>query len=162
MCEMYWFRIFYSMRNLSRFKMQNDSASVIRILYLDKFCIPYSAKYLYPLVFATTWLSVFWMCWRFGLRESRIKQLAIIQFRMSKCCGYRRCNFQIKIKPCATMVTNVIAAGFTEGRNLIVIKQVRIDYETEIPGKVNWCQTNTRSKQKWMTFEFGKLLWSAN
>ena len=34
-------------------------------------------------------------------------------------------------------VTNVIEADFTEGRNLIVIGQVRVDYETEISGKVN-------------------------
>ena len=54
--------------------------------------------------------------------------------------------------------TKVIEAGFTEGRNLIVIGQVRVDYETEIPGKVNWHQTNIRSKWKRMTGKFEKLL----
>ena len=53
-------------------------------------------------------------------------------------------------------------AGFTEGRKLIVIGQVRVDYETEIHDKVNWCQTNIRSKWKRMTSKFGKLLWPAD
>ena len=60
-------------------------------------------------------------------------------------------------KSYATKVTNVIETGFTECRNLIVIGQVRVDYETEISGKVNWCQTNIRSKWKRMTGKFGKL-----
>ena len=50
-------------------------------------------------------------------------------------------------------------AGFTEGKNLIVIGQVRVNCETEISGKANWCQTNIRSKWKRMTGKFGKLLW---
>ena len=59
---------------------------------------------------------------------------------------------------CESAVANVDAvsksrygrmrAGFTKGRNLIVIGEVRVDYETEIPGKVNWCQTHIRSKWK--------------
>ena len=55
----------------------------------------------------------------------------------------------------------MIEAGFTEGRNLIVIGQVRVNDETEIPGKVNWCQTATRNKRKRMTGKFGKLLWTS-
>ena len=66
-------------------------------------------------------------------------------------------QFQIKIRLYATEVTNVIEAGFTEGRNLIAVRQIRIDYETEIPGKVNWCQTNIRNKCKRMTGKLGKL-----
>ena len=61
---------------------------------------------------------------------------------MNKCCGYRGCSFKIKIRPYAMQVTNVIEPGFTEGRNLIVIRRVRVDYETDIPGKVNRCQIN--------------------
>ena len=49
--------------------------------------------------------------------------------------GYCRCSFQIKTRPYATVVTNVREAGFTEGRNLIVIEQMRINYETEIMAK---------------------------
>ena len=45
--------------------------------------------------------------------------------------------FKIRTGPYATEVTNVIEACFTEGRNLIMTGQVRFDYETEIPGKVN-------------------------
>ena len=76
-----------------------------------------------------------------SLGENKKKQVAIIQFRMNKCCGYFGCNFQIKNRPFTTRVTNVIEAGFTEGRNLTVISQIRVDYETEIPGEVNWYQT---------------------
>ena len=97
---------------------------------------------------------------KFRLGQTKIKRVAIIQFRMNKCCGYCGCSFQIKIRPYATQVTNVIEAGFTEGGNLIVIGQV--NYETEISGKVNWYQTNIRSKWKRMTGKFGKLLWPAD
>ena len=51
----------------------------------------------------------------------------------------------------------MIEAGFAEGRNMIVVRQIRVDYETKIPGKVNWCQTNISSKWKRMTRKFGKL-----
>lgn len=81
---------------------------------------------------------------------------------MNKCCGYCGSSFQIKIRSYATEVTNVIKAGFTEGRNLVVIGQVRVNDETEISGKLNWCETNIRSKWKRMTFKFGKLLWAAD
>ena len=77
---------------------------------------------------------------------------------MNKCCSYFGCSFQIKIRPYSTKVTNVIEAGFTEGRNLIVIRQIRVNYETKLPDYVNWCQTNIRrSKWKRMTGKFGKL-----
>ena len=56
----------------------------------------------------------------------------------------------------------MIEAGFTEGRNLIVIGQVRVNYESEISGKVNWCQTDIRNKWKRMTGKFRKLLSAAN
>ena len=56
----------------------------------------------------------------------------------------------------------MVEASFTEGRDMIVIRQVSVDYETEIPGKVNWCQTNIRRKWKRMAGKFGKLLWSAD
>ena len=82
----------------------------------------------------------------FSLGQTMIKRVAIIQFRMDKCCGDCGCRFQIKIWPYATGVMNVIEADFTEGRNLIMIGQVRVNYETEISGKVNRCQTNIRSK----------------
>ena len=49
-------------------------------------------------------------------------------------------------RPYATEVRNVIEAGSTEGRNFIAIRQIGADYETEIPGKVNWCQINIRSE----------------
>ena len=70
---------------------------------------------------------------------------------MNKYCGYFGCSFQFKVRPYATTlpylsITNVIEVGFNEGRNLIVIGQVRLDYETEIAGKVNWCQSITRSR----------------
>ena len=55
--------------------------------------------------------------------------------------------------------------GFTDGRNSIVIRQIRVGYETEIPGKVNWCQINIRSKwTDWtrMNAKFEKLLWPAD
>ena len=58
----------------------------------------------------------------FSLGETKIKWVAIIQFRMNKYfsyCGYR---FQNNIQPYATEVTNVIEARFTEGRNLIMIR----------------------------------------
>ena len=83
---------------------------------------------------------------KFSLGQIKIRRVAIIQFIMSKCCGSCGCSFPIKIGPYATKVTNAIETGFTEGRNLIVIGQVKADYETKIPGKVNWCQTNIRSK----------------
>ena len=51
-------------------------------------------------------------------RERERERVATIQFRMSKCCGYCGCSFQIKTRSYATEVRNVIAAGFTEGRNL--------------------------------------------
>ena len=98
----------------------------------------------------------------FSLGQTKIEGVAIIQFTMNKCCGYCGCNFIIKVRPYATEVMNVIEAGLTEGRNLIVIGQVRVDYETEIPGKVNWCQTDIRSKWKRMNGKFGKLLWPAD
>ena len=87
----------------------------------------------------------------FSLGQAKIKRVAIIQFRIIKCCGFCGCSFQINIRPYATEVTNVTEAGFTKNRNLIVIGQVRVDYETEILGKVNWCQNNIRSKWKRMT-----------
>ena len=77
---------------------------------------------------------------------------------MNKYFGYCGCSFQIKIRSYATDVTNVVEAGFTEGRNPIVIRQVKVGYETEIPGKVHWCQTDIRSNWKRMTGKFGKLL----
>ena len=40
----------------------------------------------------------------------------------------------MKTRPYATGVTYVIETGFTERRNLIVIGQVRVDYESKIPG----------------------------
>ena len=40
--------------------------------------------------------------------------------------------------------------------------KVRVDYETEISGTVNWCQTDISSKWKRMTGKFGKLLWPAS
>ena len=83
---------------------------------------------------------------KFSLGQIKIERVAIIQFRMNKCSGYCGCSFEIQIRPYATEVTNVTEAGFTEGRNLIVIEQVETDYETEIAGKMNWCQTNIRSK----------------
>ena len=98
---------------------------------------------------------------KFRLGQTKIERVAIIQFRMNKYCGYCGSSFQIKIRSYATEVTNVIKAGFTEGRNLIVIGQVRVNYETEISGKVNWCQTNIKSKWKRMTGKFGKLLRTA-
>ena len=52
----------------------------------------------------------------------------------------------------------MIEAGFTQGRNLIMIGQVRVDYETELRGKVNSFQTDIRSKWKGMTGKFGKFL----
>ena len=63
-------------------------------------------------------------------------------------------QFPNNIRSYATHVTNVIEAGFTEGRNMIVLGQVRVDYEIEMSGKVNWCKTNIRSKQKRMTGKF--------
>ena len=53
-------------------------------------------------------------------------------------------------------------AGFTEGTNLIVIGQGRVNDETVISGKVNRCETNIRSKWKRMTFKCGKLLCPAD
>ena len=99
---------------------------------------------------------------KFRLGQTKIERVAIIQFRMNECCGYCGCSFQIKIRPYATEVTNVIEAGFTEGRNLIVIGQVRVNDEAEISGKVNCCETNIRSKWKGMTGKFRKLLWPAD
>ena len=52
----------------------------------------------------------------FSLGQTKIKRAAIIHFvnfKMNKCCGYCGCSFQIKIRPYATKVTNVIEAGFT-------------------------------------------------
>ena len=103
-----------------------------------------------------------WQTTDFSLGQTKIKRVTIIQFRMSKYGGFRGCSFQIKIRPYATEVTNVIEAGFTEGRNLIVIGQTRVVYETEIHGKVNWYQTNIRSTWKRMTGKFGKQLWRAD
>ena len=77
----------------------------------------------------------------FSLGPTKISRVATIQFRMNKCYGYCGCSFKIQIKPYAMEVTNVIEAGFTEARNLIVIGQVRVNYETKISGKVNWYQT---------------------
>ena len=37
------------------------------------------------------------------------------------------------------------------------IRQIGVNYETEIRGKVNWCQAHIRSKWKRMTGKFGKL-----
>ena len=70
---------------------------------------------------------------------------------MNRCCGYCGCSFQIKIRPYTTEVTDVREAGFTQGRNLIVIGQLGVDYETKIIDKVNCSQTNIRSKRKRMT-----------
>ena len=53
---------------------------------------------------------------------------------------------QGKILCDGSRITNMINVGFTEGRNLIVIRQAGVNYETEIPGKVNWCQIYLRSK----------------
>ena len=91
----------------------------------------------------------------FNLGQTKIDRVAIIKFKMNKYCGYGGCSFQIKILP------NVIEVGFTEGRYLILLGQDRVDYETESPSKVNWCQTNTRRKWKRMTGKSGKLLWPA-
>ena len=49
-------------------------------------------------------------------------------------------------------------AGFTEGRHLIAIGQVKVTDETEISGQVNWFQPNIRSKWKRMTVKLGKLI----
>ena len=67
---------------------------------------------------------------KFRLGQTKIETVAIIQLGMNKCCGYCGCSFQIKIRPYATEVTNVIEAGFTDGRNLIVIGQVSVKYGT--------------------------------
>ena len=72
----------------------------------------------------------------FSLGQAKLERVAIVQLRVNKCCGW---SFQIKIRLYATEITNVIEASFTESRNLIVIGQIRVDYETAIPGKVNWC-----------------------
>ena len=42
----------------------------------------------------------------FSLGEGKIKRVAIIQFRMNKCCGYCGCRFQIKVRPYATEFTS--------------------------------------------------------
>ena len=81
----------------------------------------------------------------FSLKQTKIERIAIIQFRVNKWCGYCGCSFQIKMRSYATEVANVIEAGFTEGKNLVVIGQIRVYYETEIRGKVNRCETNIRS-----------------
>ena len=54
-------------------------------------------------------------------------------------------------------VQNVIEERFTGDRSLIVIRHVRVNDETEVPGTVNWCYTNIRSKRNKMTVEYGKL-----
>ena len=59
-------------------------------------------------------------------------------------------------------VTNLIEASFTEGINRTAIGQGKVDYETDIPGKVNRCQTNIRTKWKRMTIKFEKLMWSVD
>ena len=61
-------------------------------------------------------------------------------------------------------MTNIALGSYTEGRNLIVIEQVRVDYGTEIPVKMNPYQINVRGKRKRMTWliKFGKLLWPAD
>ena len=93
-------------------------------------------------MFATTWRKKSILdeleTTEFSLAQTKIKRVAIIKFRMNKCCSYCGCSFQIKMRPCATEVTNVIEAGFTEGRNLIVIGQVRVDYETDVWISLLW------------------------
>ena len=60
----------------------------------------------------------------FSLGQTKIKSVAIFQFRMHKCCGYCGCGFQIKIRSYATEITKVIEAGFTGSRNMIVIDKL--------------------------------------
>ena len=49
----------------------------------------------------------------FNLGQTKIEGVAIIQFKMNKCCGHSGCRFQIKIRPYATEVTNAIETCFT-------------------------------------------------
>ena len=61
----------------------------------------------------------------FSLGETKIKLVAVIKLRMNKCCGYWWMQFSNQyIRPRPTTVASVNEAGFTEGRNLTVIRQV--------------------------------------
>ena len=50
---------------------------------------------------------------------------------MNKCCDYCGSSFQIEIRPYATE----IEAGFIDGRNVIVIRQIRVDSDTRFLAK---------------------------
>jgi hypothetical protein len=58
---------------------------------------------------------------KFNFGETEIERVAIIKFGMDKCRGYSGCSFQVKIRPYATKVPNMIEAGFAEGRNLMMV-----------------------------------------
>ena len=93
-----------------------------------------------------------------SLGQTKIKRVAIVQFRMNKCCGYCGCSFKFKTRLYATEVTNVIEAGVLRAVLLLWYDKLQSTMRPRFLAKWTWCQTDISSKWNGMTGEFGKLL----